>query len=119
MVRQGLRSILDSYDDIVIVGEAGDGLEAVGLVTSLHPDVVVMDLNMPRMDGVEATRRITQAVPAIVVIGLSVRNDREAEQAMRSAGASWYLTKESAADQLHQAICRTMKRMTSVPSRSS
>ena len=119
MVRQGLRSILDSYDDIAIVGEAGDGLEAVGLVNSLTPDVVVMDLNMPRMDGIEATRRITQAVPAIVIIGLSVRNDREAEQAMRNAGAAGYLTKESAADQLHQAICQATKRMTSAPSRSS
>jgi PAS domain S-box-containing protein len=111
MVRQGLRSILDSYEDIAIVGEAGDGLAAVGLVNSLIPDVVVMDLNMPKMDGIEATRRIMQAVPGIVVVGLSVRNDREAEQAMRSAGASGYLTKECAADQLHEAICQATKRV--------
>jgi len=104
MVRQGLRSILDSYEDITIVGEAANGVEAVNLTEDLKPHVVVMDLNMPLMDGIEATSRITRANPSIVVIGLSVRNDREAEEAMRQAGASGYLTKESAAEQLHQAI---------------
>lgn len=104
MVRQGLRSILDSYEDITIVGEAGNGLDAVNLARELKPHVVVMDLNMPIMDGIEATRRIKDACPSIIIIGLSVRNDREAEEAMRQAGASGYLTKESAAEQLHQAI---------------
>lgn len=60
---------------------------------------------MPLMDGIEATSRIKR-----VVIGLSVRNDREAEEAMRHAGASGYLTKESAAEQLHQAICELLQR---------
>lgn len=109
MVRQGLRSILDSYEDITIVGEAGNGLDAVNLAGELKPHVVVMDLNMPIMDGIEATRRIKQTAPSIVVIGLSVRNDREAEEAMRQAGASGYLTKESAAEQLHQAICTLLQ----------
>lgn len=112
MVRQGLRSILDSYEDITIVGEAGNGVEAVNLAGSLKPHVVVMDLNMPIMDGIEATRRIKQSAPSIVVIGLSVRNDREAEEALRQAGASGYLTKESAAEQLHQAICELLQRAT-------
>ena len=67
---------------------------------------------MPTMDGIEATRRIKQATPSIVVIGLSVRNHREAEEAMRQAGASGYLTKESAAQQLHQAICELLQRAT-------
>ena len=109
MVRQGLRSILDSYEDITIVGEAGNGLDAVNLAGELKPHVVVMDLNMPIMDGIEATRRIKQTAPSVVVIGLSVRNDREAEEAMRQAGASGYLTKESAAEQLHQAICTLLQ----------
>lgn len=109
MVRQGLRSILDSYEDITIVGEAGNGLDAVNLAAELKPHVVVMDLNMPIMDGIEATRRIKETAPSIVVIGLSVRNDREAEEAMRQAGASGYLTKESAAEQLHQAICTLLQ----------
>lgn len=109
MVRQGLRSILDSYKDITIVGEAGNGVEAVHLAGVLKPHVVVMDLNMPTMDGIEATRRIKRSTPSIVVIGLSVRNDREAEEAMMQAGASGYLTKESAAEQLHQAICELLE----------
>lgn len=109
MVRQGLRSILDSYDDILIIGEAGNGLEAVNLVGELKPHVVVMDLNMPIMDGIEATRRIKESSPSIIVIGLSVRNDREAEEAMRQAGASGYLTKESAAEQLYQAIGKLLQ----------
>ncbi|MEP7151610.1 MAG: PAS domain-containing protein, partial [Nitrospira sp.] len=108
MVRQGLRSILESYEDITVVGEAGNGVEAVNLAGALKPHVVVMDLNMPTMDGIEATRRIKQSNPSIIVIGLSVRNDREAEEAMRQAGASGYLTKESAAEQLHQAICELL-----------
>ena len=116
MVRQGLRSILDSYADITIVGEAGNGVEAVNLSGTLKPHVVLMDLNMPTMDGIEATRRIKQATPSIVVIGLSVRNDREAEEAMRQAGASGYLTKESAAEQLHQAICELLQRATPLES---
>ena len=116
MVRQGLRSILDSYEDISIVGEASNGVEAVNLAGSLSPEVVVMDLNMPMMDGIEATRRIKQTAPSIAVIGLSVRNDREAEQAMREAGASDYLTKESAAEQLHQAIGEAMQRVTPLKS---
>ena len=110
MVRQGLRSILDSYEDMTIVGEASNGLEAVTLAGALKPHVVVMDLNMPTMDGIEATRRIKESNPSIVIIGLSVRNDREAEEAMRQAGTSGYLTKESAAEQLHQAICDLLQR---------
>ena len=113
MVRQGLRSILDSYEDITIVGEAGNGADAVNLARELKPHVVVMDLNMPIMDGIEATRRIKEACPSIIVIGLSVRNDREAEEAMRQAGASGYLTKESAAEQLHQAIGQLLQNATS------
>lgn len=104
MVRQGLRSILEGYEDIHIAGEAGNGIEAIELAHSLSPDVVVMDVTMPRMDGIDATRAIKQATPGPLVIGLSVRNDRETEQAMRAAGATGFLTKESAAEQLYQAI---------------
>jgi CheY-like chemotaxis protein len=110
MVRQGLRSILESYEDIDIVGEAGHGIEAMELAHALSPDVVVMDVNMPQMDGIDATRVIKQANPTPLVIGLSVRNDRETEQAMRAAGAVGFLTKESAAEQLYQAIRTAISR---------
>lgn len=72
MTRQGLRSIVTGYDHLEVVGEASDGAEAVELTQQLNPDVVVMDVNMPKMDGIEATQHIKAKQPATVVIGLSV-----------------------------------------------
>ena len=109
MVRQGLRSILEQYDNIQIVGEASHGGEAVDMQRALHPTVVVMDVNMPVMDGIQATRLIMASPSPSHVIGISVRNDREIEQALRDAGASEFVTKESASDQLYQAICRVVQ----------
>lgn len=104
MMRQGLRSIVTAYDHLEVVGEAGDGAEAVELAKLLNPDVVVMDINMPKMDGIEATQWIKANQPATVVIGLSVNQSADTEQKMKAAGAFTYLTKESAADVLCQAI---------------
>ncbi|MDT3778822.1 response regulator transcription factor [Nitrospira sp. MA-1] len=104
VVRQGLRSLLGAFSDIEVVGEAGDGIEAIRLTASLQPDVVVMDINMPKMNGIEATRQIRHHHPGIHVIGLSVRQDKETEQAMRGAGAAAYLSKESAGQELYRLI---------------
>ena len=104
MVREGLRSILESYADLEVVGEAGDGMEAVKLARTRHPDVVVMDINMPRMDGIAATRQIKLDQPATAVIGISVQESAQVEQAMLSAGASKFLTKDRAAGHLYEAI---------------
>jgi PAS domain S-box-containing protein len=104
MMRQGLRSIVTAYDHFEVVGEAGDGAEAVELVQRLEPDVVVMDIDMPKMDGIEATQQIKANQPATVVIGLSVNQSTDTEQRMKEAGASAYLTKESAVDALCHAI---------------
>ena len=104
VLRQGMRSIVAAYDHLEVVGEAGDGIEAVTLTQQLRPDVVVMDINMPRMDGIEATRRIKTDWPDIMIIGLSVNQSADTEQKMKTAGASAYLTKESAVDVLCQAI---------------
>ena len=109
MVRQGLRSVLDSYEDLEVIGEAGDGEAAISLATALQPDVVVMDINMPRVDGIEATRRITSEHPDIVIIGLSVQNERHIEEAMLNAGAAVFVTKERAAVQLYEAIVSTVR----------
>jgi PAS domain S-box-containing protein len=104
MVRQGLRSILDGYADIEVVGEASDGLEAIDEFERLRPAVVVMDINMPKKSGVEATAAIKAQAQETVIIGLSVNAGGESQQAMRAAGAAMLLTKETAVDQLYQAI---------------
>ncbi len=87
-----------------MVGEAANGQEAVQLTERLLPDVVVLDVNMPKMDGVEATRIIKQRYPQIAIIGLSVNSSNEVEAAMRTAGASAYLTKDAAPERLYSTI---------------
>ncbi len=108
VVRQGLRSLLESYADVDVVGEAGDGLEAVAMSEALRPEVVLMDVNMPKMDGIEATTRIKSRWPSPIVIGLSMHSNEHYEQRMKKAGAAAYLSKESAGDSLHEMImsCR-------------
>jgi PAS domain S-box-containing protein len=106
MVRQGLRSILDDYEDLEVVGEAADGQDAVVLARSLHPDVVIMDVNLPLIDGIQATRILRQEQSCRTVIGISVRNDPEVGMAMTDAGAVAFLTKESAVSSLHEVILR-------------
>jgi CheY-like chemotaxis protein len=104
MVRQGLRSVLDAYADLHVVGEAQDGSEAVTLVEELRPHVVVMDINMPKMSGIEATARIKAYWPDILVIGISVNTDDDNRAAMKRAGAAVLLTKEAAVDELYAVI---------------
>lgn len=104
MVRQGLRSILDAYHDISVVGEAADGEEAVEMAGLLAPDVIVMDVNMAKLDGIEATRRVKAQWPGIVVIGLSVSTRAQVEALLLEAGASCYVSKEAAGDELYGAI---------------
>jgi CheY-like chemotaxis protein len=104
MVRQGLRSLLESYADFDVVGEAADGQDAVVMARSLNPDVVVMDVNLPLLDGVEATRILRQEHYALTVIGISVRNDPQVRLAMTEAGAAEFLPKESAANRLYEVI---------------
>jgi PAS domain S-box-containing protein len=104
MVRQGLRGILDGYQDLQVIGEAADGYEAVELAQALSPDVVVMDVNLPKIDGVEATKLIKAQRPSTVVIGLSVHQANQIQHMFKEAGAAGYVTKDAAADSLHEAI---------------
>lgn len=104
MIRQGLRAVLEAYSDIELIGEAGNGEEAIVLVDRLEPSVVVMDISMPKMNGIEATGRITTRHPSLAVIGLSVNAGGDNQAAMLKAGARQLLTKEAAAEQLYGAI---------------
>lgn len=104
MLRQGLRTALESYADIEVVGEATNGEQAVMLAKSVHPDIVIMDINMPGMDGIEATRRLKLEQPATMVIGLSVHNNWQVEEVMREAGAVSFLPKDAGIEQLHKTI---------------
>ncbi|HKO30013.1 MAG TPA: response regulator [Nitrospiraceae bacterium] len=119
MVRQGLRTVLDSYADIQIVGEASNGEEALVGVATHQPSIVVMDINMPKMNGIEATAAIRNSNPEINVIGLSVQSGGEIQQAMLKAGADVLLTKEAAVDQLYKAIQTVRKGETRAMTRTS
>jgi DNA-binding NarL/FixJ family response regulator len=106
LVRAGFRSLLDSQEDIEVVGEAGDGEEAVRLTASLTPDVVLMDIRMPDMDGLEATRRIAsdeRLREVRVVILTTFDLDEYVFEALR-AGASGFLVKDTEPSELIQAV---------------
>ena len=108
MVRQGLRSALQAYPNIEVVGEVDDGDEAVVAASRLQPAIIVMDINMPKMDGITATRLIKTQHPQIVVIGLSVDLKDYQTYAMQKAGAAEILWKEMAVNELYGAIQRTV-----------
>lgn len=104
LVRQGFRLILHSQEDMDVVGETGNGREAVELAVSLKPDVVVMDVTMPELNGIEATRRIREFSPHIRVLALSVHRDSVYVREIIRAGAEGYLLKESADTDLLAAV---------------
>jgi len=104
VVRSGLGAVLLSYDDMSLVGEAGNGEEAVRLCEKLQPDVVLMDLMMPVMDGVAATAAIRQKWPRIIVIALTSFKEKEMVEGALKAGAMSYLLKNVSAIELISAI---------------
>jgi NarL family two-component system response regulator LiaR len=104
IVRKGIRALLAEIEDIAVVGEANDGVEAVAQAAALTPDVILMDLLMPQMDGIEATRQITSRQPrARVLVLTSFAADDKVFPAIK-AGALGYLLKDSAPQDLVQAI---------------
>lgn len=104
VVREGIRGMLQGYDDIEVVGQAGSGPEAVSLVAALGPDLVLMDLRMPGGDGVEATRAIAAAHPATRVVVLTTyETDQDILRAIE-AGASGYLLKDIAPAELARSV---------------
>jgi len=105
IVREGIRRILKSREDFEVVGEASNGEEAVALAQAKHPDVVIMDITMPRLSGVDATRRICKGgVNGTQVLVLSMHDDRSCVEEVLRAGASGYVVKDAAPAELINAI---------------
>ncbi len=104
IVRSGLRWLLEKQGGITVVGEAGDGHDAVRLAAKLAPQIVIMDIGMPGLNGIEATRRIHTQHPALRVIALSMHSDPRFVTEILRAGASGYVLKEAAFEDLLHAI---------------
>jgi NarL family two-component system response regulator LiaR len=104
MVRSGLILFLDAFDDLELVGEAADGMEAIRLCAENRPAVVLMDLLMPEMDGIAATRAIRKSYPSVQVVALTSFSDQDLVHRALQAGASGYILKNAPIDELANAI---------------
>ena len=107
-LREAVRIELEAQDDVCVVGEAGDGVAAVQLAQSLRPEVVLMDVNMGRLDGVAATRSIRTLLPDTVLVGMSCHSREMVEKAMLSAGADVFLPKDMLGQQLLPAVAQVL-----------
>jgi DNA-binding NarL/FixJ family response regulator len=108
IMRNTLRSVLEQYPDIEIIGEATNGEDAVLRAEELQPAIVLMDINMPKLDGIEATKRIKAHSSRIAVLGLSVHGEGHSIDAMLRAGAVAVVPKERATEELYPAIQQAM-----------
>jgi DNA-binding NarL/FixJ family response regulator len=108
-LRQGLGSLLSIHRNYEIAGEAGDGLEAVESVERLRPDLILMDISMPRMDGMAATREIKKKWPETKILAFTVHDSEEYIQAMLQAGADGYVLKDSIREVLIRSIENVME----------
>ncbi|MGA9821662.1 MAG: response regulator transcription factor [Desulfobaccales bacterium] len=104
LVRQGIRKIIEEDSSLKVVGEAGDGVELLEILKTSHPDLVIIDIAMPRLRGLEATKRIKQLYPKVKVLILSMHRSKEYLRQAVAAGVSGYLLKEDADTALHTAI---------------
>ncbi len=104
LFREGLRSLIESWDQVEVVGEAGTGAEAVALARELRPDMVIMDIGMPVMNGLEATKRITAELPEVKVLILTIHATDEHFFEALAVGASGYVLKEAASADLRAAL---------------
>ena len=109
LVRRGLSLFLEAFDDLELVAEAVNGLQAVQLCEEIQPEVILMDLMMPEMDGIAATRIIRQKYPHIQVIALTSVQDDASVRQMLAAGAIGYLLKNASVDELANTIISASK----------
>jgi len=110
MVRQGLYGILSSYPGLTVIGEASNGEEALRLAEETSPDLILMDVNMPVMDGIAATQRVKELLPTTIVVGLSVNPSSQVVNAMTCAGASGFVSKAMAGEDLYSVIMSITER---------
>ncbi|MCA1636138.1 MAG: response regulator transcription factor [Acidobacteria bacterium] len=103
-VREGLKLLVNAQDDMEVVGEAGDGVEAVALAQKLLPDVLVMDISMPKLNGLKATEKLKEVCPQVRVLTLSRHADDGYVRELFGAGACGYVLKQSASGELIHAI---------------
>jgi DNA-binding NarL/FixJ family response regulator len=106
VVREGLADLLNRQEGLVVVGQAGDGAQAVVQAEALRPDAIIMDIEMPNTNGIEATRQIKQRYRDIIVIGLTLHQRGPASRAMLEAGADGYISKQTSAKDMIEAIRR-------------
>jgi two-component system response regulator NreC len=104
VVRVGLKTFLQTQEDFEVVAEAGNGEEAVSRAMATNPDLILMDITMPGVDGLEATRRLRVLCPSCLILALTVHDDKQYLMQMLAAGASGYITKQAAGDDLIAAI---------------
>jgi two-component system, NarL family, response regulator NreC len=104
LIRAGLRMVVDAQPDLTVVGEAGDGREAIAMAESLKPDVVVMDIGMPTLNGIEAAHQVREKLPDTQIVMLSMHSDEGYVLRALKAGAKAYLLKDSAETDLARAI---------------
>lgn len=104
ITRQGMRRLLEEESDLMVSGEAGDGEEAVRMALDMQPDVIIIDIAMPKLNGIEATRQIKLIHPAIAVLVLSAYDDSEYVFGLLEAGAAGYLLKTASGEELIHAI---------------
>jgi len=104
LVREGTRELVQQEQDMEVVGEAGDGEEAIELADKLHPDVVIMDISMPKVNGIEATKRIKELYPATAVLILTAYDNEQYIFALLEAGAAGYLLKNVRRSELIDAV---------------
>lgn len=104
VLREGLKSLLNQHNDIQVIGEAADGHEAIKLTKELSPDIVILDIGMPNMNGIQAAQHIIAAAPATKILALSMHEDHQFVMKMLQAGASGYMLKDCAFEELISAV---------------